>query len=115
MVLKACIILHLSSGTVCYEYPSRNYSVPINVSCTFPENLCFKYDNTTANGEQVYPLINADNLMIIKCTVVKGICVIVVSKLKYNGHKIAKNCYFRSAVPCSSETGKTYFILTRIH
>ena len=53
MVLKACIILHLSSGTVCYEYPSRNYSVPIKVSCTFPENLCFKYDNTTANGEQV--------------------------------------------------------------
>ena len=53
MVLKACIILHLSSGTVCYEHPSRNYSVPIKVSCTFPENLCFKYDNTTANGEQV--------------------------------------------------------------
>ena len=55
----------------------------------------------------VYPLINADNLMIIICTVVKEICVIVVSKLKYNGPKIAKNCYFRSAVPCSSETGKT--------
>ena len=55
----------------------------------------------------VYPLINADNLMVIICTVVKEICVIVVSKLKYNGHKIAKNCYFRSAVPCSSETGKT--------
>ena len=55
----------------------------------------------------VYPLINADNLMVIICTVVKEICVIVVSKLKYNGHKIAKNCYFRSAVPCSPETGKT--------
>ena len=53
MLLKACIILHLSSGTVCYEYPSRNSSVPIKVSCTFPEDLCFKYDNTTANGEQV--------------------------------------------------------------
>ena len=63
----------------------------------------------------VYPLINADNLMIIICTVVKEICVIVVSNLKNNGHKIAKNCYFRFAVPCSSETGKTQFILTRIH
>ena len=107
MVLKTSITLHLSLGTVCYEYPSRNSSVPIKVNCTFPENLCFKYDNTTANGEQVtiqccISLINADNLTIIICTVVKGICVIVVSKLKYNGHKIAKNCYFRSAVPCSS-------------
>ena len=63
----------------------------------------------------VYPLINADNLIVIICTVVKEICVIVVSKLKYNGHKIAKNCYFRSAVPCYPETGKTYFILTRIY
>ena len=71
--------------------------------------------NTTIQGQTankspfkaVYPLINADNLMVIICTVVKEICVIVVSKLKYNGHKKAKNCYFRSAVPCSPETGKT--------
>ena len=62
MVLKTCIILHLSSVTVCYEYPSRNYSVPIMVSCTFPENLCFKYDKTTANGEQatIQGCISAD-------------------------------------------------------
>ena len=53
MVLKTSIILHLSLGTVCYEYPNRNSPVPIKVSCAFPENLCFKYDNTTANGEQV--------------------------------------------------------------
>ena len=53
MVLKTSIILHLSFGTVCYEYPSRSSSVPIKVNCTFPENLCLKYYDTTANGEQV--------------------------------------------------------------
>ncbi|CAH3034281.1 unnamed protein product, partial [Porites lobata] len=42
-----------TTSTVCYEYPSKNSSVPITVNCTFPENLCFKYDNTAANGEQV--------------------------------------------------------------
>ena len=47
------VILNLSLGTVCYEYPSGNSSVPITVNCAIPENLCFKYDNTTANGEQV--------------------------------------------------------------
>ncbi|CAH3189217.1 unnamed protein product [Porites evermanni] len=44
---------NLDVSTVCYEYPNRNSSVPIKVSCTFPEDLCFKYDNTTSNGEQV--------------------------------------------------------------
>ena len=55
------------------------------------------FSNTTIQGQTankspfkaVYPLINADNLMIIICTVVKEICVIVVSNLKYNGRKIA--------------------------
>ena len=51
MVLKASNILHLSLG--CYEYPSRKSSGPIKVSCTFPENVCFKYDSTKAKGEQV--------------------------------------------------------------
>ena len=94
MVLKTSIILHLSLGTVCYEYPSRNSSVHIKVNCAFPGNL---FSNTTIQGQTankspfkaVYPLINADNLMIIICTVVKEICVIVVSNLKYNGRKIA--------------------------
>ena len=71
--------------------------------------------NTTIQGQTankspfkaVYPLINADNLIIIICTVVKEICVIAVSKLRYNGRKIAKDCYLRSTVPCSLETGKT--------
>ena len=51
MVLKTSIILLLSLGTVCYKYPNSNSSVPIKVNCAFPENLCFKYDNTAANGE----------------------------------------------------------------
>ena len=75
---------------------------------TFVSNM--KIQRPTANKspfKAVYPLINAHNLMIIICTVVKEICVTLVSNLKNNGHKIAKNCYFRSAVPCSSETGKT--------
>ena len=75
---------------------------------TFVSNTTIQ--RQTANKspfKAVYPLINADNLMIIICTVVKEICVIMVSKLKYNEQKRAKNCYFRSAVPCSSETGKT--------
>ena len=75
---------------------------------TFVSNM--KIQRQTANKspfKAVYPLINAHNLMIIICTVVKETCVIVVSNLKNNGHKIAKNCYFRFAVPCSSETGKT--------
>ena len=75
---------------------------------TFVSNM--KIQRQTANKspfKAVYPLINAHNLMIIICTVVKEICVIVVSNLKNNGHKIARNCYFRFAVSCSSETGKT--------
>ena len=74
---------------------------------TFVSNMTIQ--RQTANKspfKAVYPLINADNLMIIIFTVVKEICVTVVSKLKYNGHKLAKNCYFRLAMPCSSETGK---------
>ncbi|CAH3196554.1 unnamed protein product, partial [Porites evermanni] len=47
------LICKRPKGTVCYEYPIRNSPVPIKVNCAFPENLCFKYDNTTANGEQV--------------------------------------------------------------
>ena len=75
---------------------------------TFVSNMKIQWQTENKSPfKAVYPLINAHNLMIIICTVVKEICVIVVSKLKYNGHKIAKNCYFRSAVPCSSETGKT--------
>ena len=57
---------------------------------TFVSNMTIQ--RQTANRspfKAVYPLINADNLMVIICTVVKDICVIVVSKLKYNGHKIA--------------------------
>ena len=74
---------------------------------TFVSNITIQ--RQTANKspfKAVYPLINADNLMIIIFTVVEKICVTVVSKLKYNGHKLAKNCYFRLAMPCSSETGK---------
>ena len=75
---------------------------------TFVSNTTIQ--RQTANKspfKAVYPLLNADNLIIIICSVVREICAIVVSKLKYNGHKIAKNCYFRSALSCSSETGKT--------
>ena len=53
----------------------------------------------------VYPLINADNLKINIYTVVKDICVIVVS-IMYT--KKVKNCQFMPTVQCSSETRRSY-------
>ena len=42
--------LQFSTGSICYQYPSKNSSVPIAVKCSFPENLCFKF---AANYKQV--------------------------------------------------------------
>ena len=47
------IILHFSTGRTCYQNPNKNSSVPIKVNCSFPENLCFKFDNKTEDNEQV--------------------------------------------------------------
>ena len=47
------IILHFSTGRICYQYPNKNSSVPIKTSCSFPENLCFKFDKKTEDNEQV--------------------------------------------------------------
>ena len=56
---------------------------------TFVSNMKIQWQTANKSPfKAVYPLINAHNLMIIICTVVKEICVIVVSNLKKNGHKI---------------------------
>ena len=92
MVLKTSIILHLSLGTVCYEYPSRNSSVPITVNCTFPENLCFKYDNTTASGEQVtiQGCISADQCQQFEDQHLHCCEGHLCNSSKYDGHKKVK-------------------------
>ena len=92
MVLKTSIILHLSLGTVCYEYPSRNSSVPITVNCAFPENLCFKYDSTTASGEQVtiQGCISADQCRQFEDQHLHCCEERLCNSSKYNGHKKAK-------------------------
>ena len=92
MVLKTSIILHLSLGTVCYEYPSGNSSVPITVNCAFPENLCFKYDSTTASGEQVtiQGCISADQCRQFEDQHLHCCEEHLCNSSKYNGHKKAK-------------------------
>ena len=47
------IILHFSTGRICYQYPNKSSSVPIKTNCSFPENLCFKFDYKTEDNEQV--------------------------------------------------------------
>ena len=47
------VILHFSTGSICYQNPNKNSSVPIKTSCSFPENLCFKSDQKTEDNEQV--------------------------------------------------------------
>ena len=47
------IILHFSTGNICYQYPNKISSVPIKTSCSFPENLCFNFDKKTEDNEQV--------------------------------------------------------------
>ena len=92
MVLKTSIILHLSLGTVCYEYPSGNSSVPITVNCAFPENLCFKYDNTTASGEQVtiQGCISADQCRQLEDQHLHCCEGHLCNSSKYDGHKKVK-------------------------
>ena len=92
MVLKNSIILPLSLGAVCYEYPSRNSSVPITVNCAFPENLCFKYDNTTASGEQVtiQGCISADQCRQFEDQHLDCCEGHLCNSSKYDGHKKVK-------------------------
>ena len=47
------IILHFSTGNMCYQNPNKNSSVPIKTNCSFPENLCFNFDQKTEDNEQV--------------------------------------------------------------
>ena len=47
------VILHFSTGSICYQNPNNDSSVPIKVNCSFPENLCFKFDKKTEDNEQV--------------------------------------------------------------
>ena len=47
------IILHFSTARICYQNPNNDSSVPIKLNCSFPENLCFKFDNKTEDNEQV--------------------------------------------------------------
>ena len=47
------VILHFSTGSICYKNPNNDSSVPIKVNCSFPENLCFKFDKKTEDNEQV--------------------------------------------------------------
>ena len=84
--------LYLSLGTVCYEYPSRNSSVPMTVNCAFPENLCFKYDNTTASGKQVtiQGCISADECQQLKDQHLHCCEGYLCNSSKYNGHNKAK-------------------------
>ncbi|CAH3131731.1 unnamed protein product, partial [Porites lobata] len=39
--------------SICYQNPNKNSSVPIKTSCSFPENLCFKFDKKSEDNEQV--------------------------------------------------------------
>ena len=84
--------MHLSLGTVCYKYPSKNSSVPITVNCAFPENLCFKYDNTTASGEQVtiQGCISADQCRQIEDQHLHCCEGHLCNSSKYNVHKKGK-------------------------
>ena len=105
MVLKTSIILHLSLGTVCYEYPSGNSSVPITVNCAFPENLCFKY----GSGEQVtiQGCISADQCRQLEDQHLHCCEGHLCNSSKYDGHKKVKILQFMPALQCSSETGRT--------
>ena len=47
------VILHFSTGSICYHNPNNDSSVPIKIKCSFPENLCFKFDKKTEDNEQV--------------------------------------------------------------
>ena len=47
------VILHFSTGSICYQNPNNDSSVPIKINCSFPENLCFKFDKKTEDNEQV--------------------------------------------------------------
>ena len=78
------VILHFSTGSICYQNPNNDSSVPIKINCSFPENLCFKFDKKTEDNDKspfkdVYPLINADSLMTNICNVVREIFAIIVS------------------------------------
>ena len=110
MVLKTSIYNSaFILGTVCYEYPSRNSSVPITVTCAFPENLCFKYDNTTASGGQVtiQGCISADQCGRFEHQHLNCCEGHWCNNSKYNGHKKAKKKFqFVLTVQCSSETGR---------
>ncbi|CAH3176287.1 unnamed protein product [Porites lobata] len=77
------------TSTVCYEYPSSNSSVPITVNCTFPENLCFKYDNTTASGEQItiQGCISADQCQQLEDQHLHCCEGHLCNSSKYDGHK----------------------------
>ena len=103
------IILHLSLGTVCYEYPSGSSSVPITVNCTFPENLCFKYDNTMGSGEQItiQGCISTDQCQQLEDQHLHCCEGHLCNSSKYDGHKKVKNCQFIPTVQCSTETGKS--------
>ena len=48
------VILHFSTGSInCYQNPNNDSSVPIKIKCSFPENLCFKFDKKREDNEQV--------------------------------------------------------------
>ncbi|CAH3176671.1 unnamed protein product, partial [Porites evermanni] len=40
-------------SSICYQNPNNDSSVPIKVNCSFPENLCFKFDKKTEDNQQV--------------------------------------------------------------
>ncbi|CAH3190855.1 unnamed protein product, partial [Porites lobata] len=40
-------------SSICYQNPNNDSSDTIKVNCSFPENLCFKFDNKTEDNEQV--------------------------------------------------------------
>ena len=56
------VILHFSTGRICYQNPNNDSSVPIKINCSFPENLCFKFDKKTEDNVQltVQGCISAD-------------------------------------------------------
>ncbi|CAH3177917.1 unnamed protein product [Porites evermanni] len=40
-------------SSICYHNPNNDSSVPIKINCSFPENLCFKFDKKTEDNKQV--------------------------------------------------------------
>ena len=47
------VILHFSTGSICYHNPNNDSSDPIKIKCSFPENFCFKFDKKTEDNKQV--------------------------------------------------------------